>query len=74
LAAGHNQSPAQHAVVEELSAVVEKSGVEEQPAAEQQSADDELSARELEESLDTMYNQVIILLNLNLKTLQLKTN
>jgi hypothetical protein len=63
LAAGHNQTPAQHAAVEELSAVVEQSAVEEQAAVEQQSADEELSAEELEESLDTMYNQVTSLPN-----------
>ncbi len=63
MAAGHNQTPAQHAAVEELSAVVEQSAVEEQAAVEQQSADEELSAEELEESLDTMYNQVTSLPN-----------
>jgi hypothetical protein len=57
LAAGHNQTPA-HAAVEELTAVVEQAAAAEQAAVEQQSADEELSAQELEESLDTMYNEV----------------
>ncbi len=58
MAAGHNQSPVQQAAMEELSAVVEESAATEQAAVEQQSAEEELSAEELEESLDTMYNQV----------------
>jgi hypothetical protein len=52
LAAGLDQTPKQHAIVEELSAVEEKSAVM------QQSAVLGLSARQLEKKLDTMYNQV----------------
>ncbi len=46
LAAGLDQTPEQHAIVEELPAVEEKSAVL------------GLSARQLEKKLDTMYNQV----------------
>ncbi len=52
MAAGLDQTPEQHAIVEELPAVEEKSAVMKQSAVLG------LSARQLEKKLDTMYNQV----------------